>query len=59
MNPAIGEVLTQIAKHADLVMLIIDAIENHKVDSAKLVKVIKQEMAEASDALMRKELGSK
>ncbi len=57
MNEVIAIVFGQIAKHWDIVQLVIDAIETHHVDEQQLVETIKASMTAASDAEMHRELG--
>lgn len=52
----IATVLSLLLQHADVISLIVEALEGGTAKSA-LVRAIKAEMVNASDAEMRKELG--
>ncbi len=54
---AVADALSTVGKHADLIALMVDAIERRGVSSEQLATLIKQAMVEASDEMMKHELG--
>lgn len=57
-SEAIAAALAFLAAHKDVVSAIVDAV-NQGVTSQTLVKLIRASMVEASDELMKREMGVK